>query len=154
MKTILILIGLFASINIIAQTQMNTTTTLQPEYTYYKYTGNASDTVKRLADSVYVEIINQLGNEWNCNVGVTVDTVQGADTSLVVNIWGKNFSGESYTLLSQTTSSANISAAAIVSAAYATAAPYRYVKVSARLKGAALASGVKINAVEVKLWKQ
>ena len=149
----MLIFAMLVSFTISAQTQMNTTTTLTNGATYYKYVGNASDTIKRVADSVYVELINTLDTEYKLNVGSKFDLVNAADTSVFVSVWGKNFAGESYTLISSAASS-NISANnTTVSTAYTTATRYRYIKVSYRLKAAPKSSGVKIDQIEVKLWK-
>ena len=150
---VMLVIAMLAFQVISAQTQMNTTITLQPNVSYYKYTGDASDTIKRVADSVYIELVNQFDTEYKLNIGSKFDLVSAADTAVFVSVWGKNFADESYTLISSAASS-NISASnTTISTAYTTATRYRYIKVSYRLKGAPKSAGVKVEKIEVKLWK-
>jgi putative cell wall-binding protein len=137
----------FLVFDISAQTQMNTTPTLAATTSYYKYVGNASDTIGSVADSVSLIILNQFDHEFKLATATQFDTVDGVDTSVVISIWGKNFAGESYTLLSQTTS-ADITAQVVTTANYTTAVRYRYIKLSYKLKSTAQST-----AVEIKLWK-
>lgn len=154
MKYLLTLVMTFAFLAIsVAQTQMNTTVQLRSDVSYYKYVGVAKDTIKRVADSVSIEFLNGFDHEFKISVGSKFDLVNAADTTVVINIWGKNFAGEGYTLLNQTTSSNIAANNTTVSSAYTTAARYRYIKVSYSLSAAPKSAGVKIDQIEVKIWK-
>lgn len=153
MKNLILIVAMFISMISVAQTQMNVTRNIAPEVSYFKYVGDASDTIKRVADSVYVEYIVGFDHEYKINVGSKFDLVTAADTTVVINIWGKNFADESYTLLNQTTSSNIAANNTTVSSAYTTAARYRYIKVSYKLGAAPKSAGVKIDQIEIKIWK-
>lgn len=138
--------------DISAQKQLNTTQTLPATTSYYKFVGNDADTIGSVADSGYVLIINQFDHEFKLSTVTQFDTLDGIDTSVVISLWGKNFAGESYTLLSQTTSS-DITAEIKTTVNYTTALRYRYIKLSYKLKSTAQSTGIKVEQVEIKLWK-
>lgn len=154
MKNLVLLFAMFliGIMSISAQKQLNTTATLTPGVSYYKFVGDAADTIGSVADSAKIEILNQFDHEFKLVVGTQFDTIDGIDTAVVISIWGKNFVGESYTLLGQTTTS-DITAQIYSTATYATASRYRYIKVSYKMKAANQSTGIKIEQIEVKLWK-
>jgi hypothetical protein len=152
-KLLFICAMLLIGVGISAQTQMNVTKNLAPEVSYVTYTGDASDTIKRVADSVYVEYINGFDAEYKLNVVTSFAKVNSSDTTVKCTIWGKNSASEAYTVLNISTSGNVTTAATILSSAYTTETRYRYIKVSYKLGAAPKSSGVKINKIEIKLWK-
>lgn len=152
-KVILLFAMCLVTIGLSAQIQMNTTVNLKPEVSYYVYTGNASDTIKRVADSAYVEVINGFDHEYKLNVISSIGKVTNADTTVQITIWGKNSASESYSQIIGATTANITSAAVITSTAYTTALRYRYIKISYRLRATPKSAGVKINKIELKLWK-
>jgi hypothetical protein len=146
--TLLLFIG-----NISGQTKMNVTKNYGPEVSYVSYTGDASDTIKRVADSVYTEYILGLDAEYKINVVTSLAKVSGNDTTVKCTIWGRNSVLEAYTVLNISTSANVTSAATILSSAYTTEARYRYIKISYKLAATPKSLGVKVNSIELKVYK-
>lgn len=152
-KVILLFSAMLVMLTISAQTKLNTISQLKEGVSYVAYTGVAKDTIKRVADSVYVEFINGLDAEYKLNVVTSFAKVNAADTTVQCTIWGKNSASEAYTVLNISTSGNVTNSATILSSAITTELRYRYIKVSYKLKATPKSSGVKINKIELKMWK-
>ena len=72
----------------------------------YKYDGVAADTLTSNQDTIHFPILINKSWKYDYYVNVVFDTISGADTTVVINMKGKMFSSESYTLIETTTSSA------------------------------------------------
>lgn len=127
---------------------------LTPSETYVKFTGDADDTIKRVADSVYYLVQLQPDFTYKIYTGTVLAKVSGNDTTVNVSIWGKHFANQTYTLLADDVSGNVTTSTTQLSSNYATASGYRYIKISYRITATPKSSGVKIISSEVKFVKQ
>lgn len=77
-----------------------------PEYVTQTYTGVGADVMVDNTDTLQVPfLVNKpFGAKYYANI--VLDTIAGADTTCTVNVYGKMFSSQSYSLIETTTTSA------------------------------------------------
>lgn len=154
MKKVIFLIAMCSLwLGLSAQTALTSTKVLKVGEGYISYTGDASDTIKRVADSVYIDVINSLDAEYKLNLITKFAKVANADTTIQITLWGKNSANESYTMIQGATTANVTTSAYTYSVAVTTEQRYRYIRASYRIRATPKSSGVKISQIELKLWK-
>ena len=151
--TIILFLSLIVSIVASAQVRNVAQINVPADYSFASYVGVAADTLSSKQDSIQIPFLFKLHNLTKVTVGVNLAKRSGNDTLVTMRIYGKNFAGDDYTLLS-TSTSANVTTSAIqLTTAYGTAIQYRYIKVNLIIAGTK-STGVKVNKVEVKQFIQ
>jgi len=121
--------------------------------TYCLYTGATVDTLSDNQDSIQFTVLAP--NNWTSKVylGSVFAKRSGSDTLVNVNIYGKNFPDEDWTIFA-TGKTANITTSSVFKLVnYGTAVMYRYFKIVYSIAGTK-STGVKITKWELKLYNQ
>jgi len=86
--------------------QNETTGVISTDYVTYKYTASSNDKLTFTGDTIF-QMPVVLNKEWPSKyyINVVLDTIAGVDTTVVINIKGKMFSDQSYSLIETTTTS-------------------------------------------------
>jgi hypothetical protein len=106
-KLIALFFALIVAIGVMAQERTLTQYNFPKSQTYYKYTAVAADTlIATNQDTIDIPVyINKdFPVQWYANF--QLDTIAGADTTVIVKVLGKVFADESWTDITNNTSSA------------------------------------------------
>ena len=109
MKKILFLLVSLISLSLFAQKRtinlgaMSTDPT-SDKYVYKSYNGISSDTLKPTTqDTIWITFQPNKPMAFNYYIKSAFDTIAGADTTVMINVYGKMLSSESYTLIKSDT---------------------------------------------------
>lgn len=179
-KFILILICLVTSFALQAQDRSLTDRTFSTTATYYSYVGVAADTLTTGQDSIDFEFTTNKEYPVQLYIMSDLDKRVGADTTVTVYLYGRMFSDQDYTLISNTASLVTTDQLNIIStvaqpsstfewdttgvdiytvAGTTTSASianyYRQFKLVYVIAGNdAVGTGVKLTGLKIKLWRR
>lgn len=111
--TILAFVALagFSTVRTIKSDKLLKADVTSPHSVTWSYTGVAADTLTANQDTLIYNITLNKAEPFNYYIKIGLDTIAGADTTVVVNINGRMFDDEDWTLIETTTSSEIASAA-------------------------------------------
>jgi len=134
----------------VVKTTLNTSTV---EQNYFKYTGSAADTLNASLDSIQFPIKVTQNFTYKIDLSANFNKRSGADTLIIMTLYGKKFEDEASWTRLTSGHSANVTGAIQSTLSYGTAVQYRYLKVVFQIAGTK-STGVKITKWELKLWNQ
>lgn len=151
--TIILFLSLIVSIVASAQVRNVAQINVPADYSFASYVGVAADTLSSNQDSIQIPFLFKLHKSSKLSVGVNLAKRSANDTLVHVRVYGKNFSGDAYTLLLDSTS-ANVNSSALQFTIPANVVyNYRYFRVNLSIAGTK-STGVKVNRVELKHYLQ
>ena len=110
-KFIFILLAVVISFSITAQ--VRTLSTKYPKSTYITYTGVTADTISTNQDTLRIPFFYAADVPMSYVINSTLAPRAGADTTVVINVYGKVFEDDSWTKIQTATTSA-ITASSVV----------------------------------------
>ena len=151
--TIILFLSLIVSFVASAQVRNVAQINVPNEYSFASYVGVAADTLSSNQDSIQIPFLFKLHKSSKLSVGVNLAKRSANDTLVNVRVYGKNFSGDAYTLLLDS-ASANVNSSALQFTIPANVVyNYRYFRVNLSIAGTK-STGVKVNRVELKHYLQ
>lgn len=108
-----ILILMLAAISFSTFAQVRTLTTRLPKTTYSTYTGVTADTISTNQDTLRIPFFYPADVPMSYVINSTLAPRAGADTTVVINVYGKVFEDDAWTKIQTATTSA-ISASTVV----------------------------------------
>ena len=151
--TIILFLSLIVSIVASAQVRNVAQINVPADYSFASYVGVAADTLSSNQDSIQIPFLFKLHKSSKLSVGVNLAKRSANDTLVKVRVYGKNFSGDAYTLLLDS-ASANVNSSALQFTIPANVVyNYRYFRVNLSIAGTK-STGVKVNRVELKHYLQ
>ena len=109
MKKLFLIISLFlCSTLAFSQSRTSTLVSFAENQTYYKYTGLAKDTMSDHLDTLRYQFF--VNKDYPCLIytNAVLDKRVGKDTTVTVHVYGKVFSGQSWTLISSATATSAV----------------------------------------------
>jgi len=108
MKKLILFLAMFTmTFAMIAQERTLSTRKVASRDTYNKYTGVAADTlISTNQDTIQIPYFINKSYPMSYVINTTFDAIAGADTTVIINVYGKVFSDDSYTLIQTATSAA------------------------------------------------
>lgn len=112
-KLIFLLSFLLIAVASFSQSRTLTTRTITSDDTYVKYTGVTADTITTAQDTLRIPFFCARNYPMSYVINTTFAPRAGADTLVKINVYGKVFEDDSWTLI-QTANTAAITASVIV----------------------------------------
>jgi hypothetical protein len=163
-KYILISIVLMLGLTLNAQLLTKGIQTFKGDATYLKYTAVAKDTLSVLQDTIRIPFLTNKDWPYEWYGTITMDTIDGADTTVTVNLLGKMFEDDTWSSVTTQLSSAVTASTKTVFKSMTNLkdttdneviiSRYRYLMLEMIIKGNDfVGKGIKLNDVELKLFQ-